>query len=96
MTAYALAQFTIHDRARYAKYVSQFGQVLARFRGRLLVADEAPDVIEGSWPTQKVVLLAFETEEALWAFARSHEYQTISEDRVAATHGSVLLLHGVT
>lgn len=95
MTVYALAQLTIHDQARYARYVSRFGAVIRRFGGRVLAADTAPEVVEGVWKGDKVVLLSFESADSFWAWARSEEYRTISEDRVAATDGPVLLLHGI-
>jgi uncharacterized protein (DUF1330 family) len=42
MTVYALAQISIHDRARYDRYVDRFMEVFQKFEGRLLAADEAP------------------------------------------------------
>lgn len=57
MITYVLAQLTIHDRARYDRYAAQFMGVLRGFQGRLLAADESPEVLEGSWPHQKVVLI---------------------------------------
>jgi uncharacterized protein (DUF1330 family) len=92
---YALAQLTIHDRARYQAYVRKFPAVLARFGGRVLAADEHPEVLEGTWGQEKVILLAFDDEKAFRAFAESEDYQTISRDRVAATAGPVLLVHGI-
>ncbi|GEM_PF-229087 len=92
---YALGQLTIRDRIRYQQYVRRFHDVLLRFGGRLLAADESPEVLEGSWERDKVVLLEFESAESFWAWARSDEYQEISRDRIAATEGTVLLVHGV-
>ncbi len=95
MTVYALAQITIHDRGRYDGYVARFLGVLQKFQGRLLAADESPVVLEGEWPHRKVILIAFpdRAEFERWAF--SPEYQEISKDRVAATTGTVLLVHGL-
>jgi uncharacterized protein (DUF1330 family) len=92
---YALAQLTIHDRARYLRYVKRFGAVLEKFKGRVLAADDAPVVMEGTWDRQKVVLLAFETEGSFNAWARSPEYTEISQDRLASTEGPVLMVHGL-
>ena len=92
---YALGQLTIRDRARYLRYVRRFQEVLALFGGRLLAADESPQVVEGAWERDKVILLAFENADAFWAFARSDAYQEIARDRLASTEGSVLLVHGI-
>jgi uncharacterized protein (DUF1330 family) len=95
VTVYALAQLTIRDSARYARYASRFFEILRRHRGRLLASDERPTVLEGAWHHDKVVLLAFETKLALTAWAESEDYRMIAEDRHASTAGPVLLVHGV-
>ena len=95
MSVYALAQISIHDRARYDCYASQFMRVLAGFDGRLLAADEAPVVVEGTWPHQKVVLIAFPDRDAFERWASSPEYTEIAKDRIAATTGCVLLVSGI-
>ena len=95
MPVYALAQITIHDRERYERYVARFAAVFSRFEGRLLAADESPVVLEGEWPHQKVILMSFPDRAALERWAYSPEYREIAQDRVAATSGTVLLVHGV-
>lgn len=95
MTVYAVAQLTIRDRTRYERYVARFFEVFRRYGGRVLAADEAPAVLEGEWEHDKVVLLAFETESALTAWAESEDYRAISADRMGATSGPVLLVHGI-
>ena len=96
MTVYAIAQFTITDAAAYRRYQSRFADVFQGFDGTLLAADESPTVEEGSWPYQKVVLLAFPDEAALRAFADSPEYAAIAADRLAGTDGVVLTVHGLS
>jgi uncharacterized protein (DUF1330 family) len=95
MTVYALAQFTIHDRERYDQYAARFLQVLRRFEGSLLAADESPLIVEGTWAHDKVVLLSFPSTESFRAWAGSDDYTRISTDRVASTSGTVLLVHGI-
>lgn len=95
MTVYALAQLSIHDRERYDRYVSRFMGVLAAFDGQLLAADESPEVLEGSWDGDKVVLICFPSRAELERWASSPEYTEIAQDRIAATSGSVLLVSGV-
>ncbi|HYV56733.1 MAG TPA: DUF1330 domain-containing protein [Candidatus Nitrosopolaris sp.] len=95
MSVYVVAQMSIHDRARYDRYVSRFMGVLAGFDGRLLAADEAPTVLEGTWPHQKVVLLEFPDRRAFERWASSPEYTEIARDRIAATTGCVVLMSGI-
>jgi len=95
MSVYVIAQVSIHDRARYDRYVARFIGVLAGFDGRMLAADESPVVVEGTWPHDKVVLLEFPDRDAFARWASSPAYTEIARDRIAATTGCVLLVSGI-
>ncbi len=95
VTVYAIAALSIHDRLRYDRYVAAFMPVLHKYGGRLLAADEQPDVIEGQWSGDKVIVMAFPDRDTFTTWATSAEYQEISKDRVAATDGVVLLVRGL-
>lgn len=95
MTVYVLAQLSFTDRAAYDRYQARFMDVFRKFDGRLLAADERPQVLEGLWRRDKVVLLAFPDESACRRFADSPEYQEISRDRRAGADTLSLLVHGI-
>ena len=95
MSVYLVAQLTFTDRATYARYQSRFMAVLGQFRGTLLAADEHPEVLEGSWPLDKIVLLTFPDREAFQEWSGSPAYQEILKDRKAGAHATVLLVRGV-
>ena len=92
---YVIAQLSIHDRARYERYAGAFMEVLRHHGGRLLVSDESPRVIEGTWPHDKVVVLSFADEAAFEAWASSDAYRAIAVDRIAASEGPVLVVRGI-
>jgi uncharacterized protein (DUF1330 family) len=93
---YAIAQLRITDRATYNRYQSRFMSVMAKFKGRVLAADEKPQVVEGVWDREKVVLLAFPDEAAFREWAESPEYVEIARDRKAGSDAVVLLVKGVS
>ena len=95
MSAYVVAQLSIHDRARYDRYAAAFLPTLEPFGGRLLAADEAPEVLEGGWTSEKLVLIAFPDAAAAKAWAQSDAYRAIAVDRLAASEAVVLLARGV-
>jgi uncharacterized protein (DUF1330 family) len=64
MSVYAIAQLKITDRATYDRYQAKFMGVMKHFQGRVLATDEKPQVIEGEWERDKVVLLSFPNEKA--------------------------------
>jgi len=95
MTVYAVAQISITDRDAYGRYQAAFMDILRKYGGRLLAAEEAPRVTEGSWGFDKIIIIAFADQAALTAWAQSPDYQAISADRKAGSHGVVLLVNGV-
>ena len=95
MTVYAIAQLKFTDRAAYDRYRARFMEVFRRHPGTLLAADERPEVIEGEWDREKVVLMSFPDEAAFRGWAQSPEYQDISKDRLAGADTLVLLVKGL-
>ena len=95
MTVYAIAQLKFTDRAAYDRYQARFIEVFRRHPGTLLAADERPEVIEGEWDREKVVLMSFPDEAAFRGWAQSPEYQDISKDRLAGADTLVLLVEGL-
>jgi uncharacterized protein (DUF1330 family) len=95
MTVYAIAQLTITDRTAYNRYQSRFMSVMNRYKGRVLAADEHPQVVEGQWDREKLVLLSFPDEAAFREWADSPDYQEIAKDRKAGSTAVVLLVKGI-
>jgi uncharacterized protein (DUF1330 family) len=95
MTVYVLAQLRFTDRSAYDRYQARFFGVFSRFKGTLLAADDAPQVVEGDWPRDKAVLMSFPDHTAYREFAESPAYEEISRDRKAGADAVVLVLRGV-
>ena len=95
MSVYIIAQLKFTDRARYDLYQQRFFGVFRNFRGRLLVADEHPVVLEGEWPRDKVVIMEFPDAESAREFHDSPEYQEIAKDRKAGADTVVLTVRGL-
>jgi len=94
MTVYVIVQLKMIDRAAYDRYQARFFDVFRKFSGRLLSADEHPQVLEGSWDRDKLVLMSFPDEAAFHAWSTSPEYLEISKDRKAGAEAIVLLARG--
>ena len=95
VSVYIIAQLKFTERERYDRYQSRFFDVFRNFRGRLLVADEHPVVLEGEWPRDKVVIMEFPDAEAAREFQESPEYQAIAVDRKAGADTVVLTVRGL-
>ena len=95
MTVYVIAQLSFTDVQRYRRYQANFGAVFTASTGRLLSADESPRVLEGDWSGDKVVVMAFPSEDDATTFLNSPEYQRISRDREAGAETVSLMVRGL-
>ena len=95
MSVYIIAQLKFTARERYNRYQQRFMGVFENFKGKLLVADEHPVVLEGEWPRDKVVIMEFPDAEAAREFLESPEYQAIAVDRKAGADAVVLTVRGL-
>jgi uncharacterized protein (DUF1330 family) len=95
VTVYAIAQLRFTDRAAYDRYQIRFMDVFRRYRGTLLAADESPQLVEGQWDRDKVVLMSFPDEAEFRLWSESPDYQEISKDRRAGADTVVLLAKGL-
>lgn len=95
MTVYAISQLKFTDRDAYDRYQAAFMEIFQRYSGTLLVADEAPQVVEGEWDRDKVVLMSFPDEASFREWAESPDYQRISEDRRAGAETAVVLVQAL-
>ena len=94
MTVYTVAQLKFTDIDAYRRYQKAFPAVFAKFNAKVLAADESPRVLEGEWPRDKVVILAFPDEAEAQRFGQSPEYREIAKDRIAGADAVVLLVKG--
>ncbi|HEX7966923.1 MAG TPA: DUF1330 domain-containing protein [Stellaceae bacterium] len=89
MTVYIVAQLKFTNREAYDRYQARFWDVFRQFDGRLLAADESPQVLEGRWDR-----MSFPDEGAARRFLESAAYQEIAKDRKAGAEAVVLLAKG--
>ena len=95
MSAYVIVELSIHDRDRYDVYAGALMATLTPHGGSVLVADDAPRVLEGEWSGNRVVMLKFPDRDAFRAWAGSPEYQAIVGDRHSSSDATILLVRGL-
>lgn len=95
MAVYTIAQLKFTDEAAYRRYQAAFPPIFAKFDGAVLIADEAPLVLEGAWPFSKIVVLRFPDEAEALRFTNDPDYTAIARDRIAGADGVVVLAKGL-
>ena len=86
MPGYVIANYTINDSEAFEKYPPAVGPTLARYGGKLLVADRSVRAIEGS-PKPVIVVIEFESVEAAQRWYDSPENTAVKSLRTSTTEG---------
>ena len=94
--AYAVALLDVRDPALYAEYARRATEIEARHGGRSLIAADAAEVVEGDWPSGRVVVLEFPSMEAARAWYADPEYRELIPTRHRATDSRILFVEGFT
>jgi uncharacterized protein (DUF1330 family) len=92
VAAYVIAHLQVLDPERYDAYAANFLPILTRHGGRLLMVDEAVDVLEGPPAPGRHVVLQFEDRDAAHRWYQSPEYQAILGHRLAASTTHCVLI----
>ena len=91
---YVIFTEDIHDEAQINAYVQQAIPTILQAGGQVVVADDAPEQIEGSWHGKRTVILQFESVEAARNWYESAEYQGLAGQRHAAADSNAVIVVG--
>jgi uncharacterized protein (DUF1330 family) len=91
---YVIFTEDIRDDAGISVYAQQAVPTIIQAGGRILVVDDAPELIEGSWHGKRTVVLEFDSVEAARNWYRSPEYQGVVGLRHAAADSNVAVVAG--
>jgi uncharacterized protein (DUF1330 family) len=94
MPAYLIALEVINDREEFDKYRSLVHGVLEKYEGKIIVANEDVEVLEGKWPYNKTVVIRFPSMEQAKGWYHSEEYQKIIQHRLASTETDLIFVEG--
>jgi uncharacterized protein (DUF1330 family) len=91
-----IAQLQVDDLDAYNEYALAVGQTVQPFGGRILVAANDADVLEGAQPYPRTVIGEFPTTAAARSWYDSPGYQQIREKRTSSARGTVFIVEGLT
>ena len=94
MPAYLVGQVAVHDPAEYEKYIAGFFEAFAPFQGRVLAAADQADVLEGTWPKARTVVLEFPSMDHAKRWYSSAAYETLVQHRFKGATSNIILIEG--
>jgi uncharacterized protein (DUF1330 family) len=76
--AFVVVQIAIDDRDKYHQYeTASHLEIFDKFGGKVVGIDEDVDIVEGSWPFTRTVLIEFPSKHRARAWYESEEYQAV-------------------
>ena len=91
---YVIFTEDIRDEAGMNVYAQQAIPTITQAGGRVIAADDAPELIEGSWHGKRTVVLGFDSVEAARNWYRSPEYQRVVGLRHAVADSNAVIVAG--
>jgi len=91
---YIYVEMTIHDPERFKHYTALSAPAVRAAGGWYPVAGVKPEVLEGSFAADRIVLVEFDSLERARAFYHSAAYQAAKLKRAGAADFKMLLLGG--
>lgn len=94
MSAYFIAHIRIDDPDTYQRYLDGTDEIFARYEGEVVAVDDAPAILEGSWPYTRCVVIRFPSVAEARRWYDSPEYQELARLRRQASAGDIILVEG--
>lgn len=94
MPAYVIAEVEVTNPAGYETYRPLAGASVAQYGGKFVVRGGKAELIEGTQPPARMVVIEFADIDAAKRWYNSPEYQDALKIRLANSTGRVLLVEG--
>jgi uncharacterized protein (DUF1330 family) len=86
----------VKDREAFQQYADQVKALIAKYQGRYLVSERAPEVREGEFPYARIVIVEFPSADAARSWYDSAEYQAIIPLRRRAFDADIIVARDFT
>lgn len=94
MSAYLILDFEVSDMASFMEYVEKIPAFIQKHGGKYIVEGMRPEVIEGAWSPETLVILEFPTEQNARSFLADPLVQPVFSIRHNSTKGNLIFVKG--
>lgn len=92
---YAVILLDVRDADLYVEYAEKATSLEGRYGGRPIVAGNATEVVDGTWPARRIVILEFPSLDQARRWYTDPEYEALIPLRHEATRSQILLIEQV-
>jgi len=91
---YMVAELKIKDREKYGQYVERVYTIVRRHGGRYLIRGGRVTPMFGDWAPERMIVIAFDSLEALKECFASPEYLAVAPLREGSAETRAVILEG--
>lgn len=95
MPAYLLVRANVTDMEQYQRYMKLTPAIVEKFGGQFIIRGGDKLILEGPDSSERIVLLKFDSVEAVRRMYNSDEYQAAIKVREGAAEASFIVMEGV-
>ena len=93
---FVIVQLVINDRDSYHQYeTGGHREIFDKFSAKVVGIDEKVEIVEGSWPFTRTVLIEFPSKELARAWYESDEYQALVGLRHRSATSNLVIVSGL-
>jgi uncharacterized protein (DUF1330 family) len=91
MSSFFVANIKIKNDIEYNEYLKNVDNVFKKFKGKYLIVDKNPEILEGQWDYSRFVLIEFPDKETLKEWYYSKDYQEILKFRLSGAECDTII-----
>ncbi len=94
MNGYLILDLTVNNFEIFKEYIEKIPAFIKKHGGRYIVQGVEPELMEGDWQPERVVVLEFPSREKAKEFLQDPEAQPLFAIRRKSTTGKLILAEG--
>ncbi|WP_442498931.1 DUF1330 domain-containing protein [Methylobacter sp. sgz302048] len=94
MNAYLILDLAINNFENFREYIEKIPFFIKKHGGRYIVQGVEPEVMEGDWRPNRIVVLEFPSKENAKEFLRDPDAQSLFAIRHQSTTSKLILADG--
>jgi len=94
VNAYLILDLTIHNFNEFREYIEKIPEFIKKHSGRYVVQGVEPELMEGDWKPERVVVIEFPSKNNAREFLQDPDAQTLFTLRHKTTTSQLLLVDG--
>jgi uncharacterized protein (DUF1330 family) len=94
LKSYLILDFAVKDLEAFMEYVNEIPEHIEKHQGKYIVEGVKPEVIEGDWEPERVVVLEFPSRENAKGFLEDPNVRPLFAIRHQSTTSKLILVDG--